>query len=173
MGRRETKLYDVVLPIWLLWLLPRSLAVVIPVIFLLDFLVLFFEMKHLGIGGRREKLRTMLWKTWTLGLLGDLAGAAFLFLATEVPTNLKTGFGRWWYHYLTEPLSVNPFHSVFSIFWAAAAVLLAGMAIYVFNWKVAFAKLKIQEEKKRQLAVSLALFTAPYLFLLPSSLLYR
>ena len=52
-------------------------------------------------------------------------------------------------------------------------LLLAGMAIYVFNWKVAFAKLKIQEEKKRQLAVSLALFTAPYLFLLPSSLLYR
>lgn len=173
MVQGEAKLYGVVLPVWLLWLLPEPLAIVVPVIFLLDFLVLFFEMKHLGVVNRREKLRASLWKTWLLGLLGDLAGAALMFLATAVSTNPKTGFGRWWYHYLTNPISVNPFHSVFSVLWTAAAVLLAGMAIYVFNWKVAFAKLKIQEDQKRKLAISLALFTAPYLFFLPSSLLYR
>lgn len=172
MANKKRRLYGVVLPIWLLWLLPQSLIVVIPVIFLLDFLVLFFEMKHLGIAGRKEKLRTTLWKTWLLGLLGDLAGAALMFLATAVPTG-GTGFGKWWYRYLTNPISVNPFHSVFSILWTAAAVFLAGMAIYVFNWKFAFSKLKVPEEKKKQLAVSLALFTAPYLFFLPSGLLYR
>lgn len=173
MAKQGTKIYSVVLPIWLLWLLPQSLTVVIPVIFLLDFLVLFFEMKHMGITERREKLRITLWKTWLLGLLGDLAGAALMFLATAVPTSGKSGFGKWWYHSLTNPISVNPFHSVFSILWTAAAVLLAGMAIYVFNWKFAFSKLKIQEDQKKKLAISLALFTAPYLFFLPSSLLYR
>lgn len=173
MGKKGTKLYGVVLPVWLLWLLPQSLAVVIPVIFLLDFLVLFFEMKHLGITGRRETLRTTLWKTWLLGVLGDLAGAALMFLATAVPSSGKNGFEGWWYHYLTNPISVNPFHSVFAILWTAAAVFLAGMAIYVFNWKFAFSKLKIQEEQKKKLAISLAVFTAPYLFFLPSSLLYR
>lgn len=172
MAKKGTRLYGVVLPIWLLWLLPRGLIVVIPVIFLLDFLVLFFEMGHMGVKDRKEKLRTTLWKTWLLGLLGDLAGAALMFLATAVPT-AGGGFGKWWYRYLTNPISVNPFHSVFSMIWTAAAVFLAGMAIYAFNWKFAFSKLKIQEEKKKQLALSLALFTAPYLFFLPSSLLYR
>lgn len=173
MAKKGTRLYGVVLPVWLLWLLPQSLLMVIPVIFLLDFLVLFFEMKHLGITGRKEKLRVTLWKTWLLGLLGDLAGAALMFLATAVPTNGKSGFGKWWYQALIKPISVNPFHSAFSVVWTAAAVLLAGAAIYVFNWKCAFSKLNVQEEKKKQLAVSLALFTAPYLFFLPSSLLYR
>lgn len=173
MKKHDIRLYNLIFPVWLIWLIPTVLIIVLPANFLLDFLVVFLTMKHLNILARREKLRSCIWKIWLFGFVSDLIGTAFLLLATEISPGTDTAFGKWWYTHLTEAVSTNPFSNLFSILWVAAGVIIAGCCIYFFNLKVSFRKMDASEIQKKKLAASLAVFTAPYLFFLPTSIFYH
>ncbi len=45
----KKKLYNIFFPIWILWLIPTTWLIVIPLNFILDFLVLFVSMKLIKI----------------------------------------------------------------------------------------------------------------------------
>ena len=54
MKKNQTKLYNVILPIWLLVIFPFTWIIILPLNFLIDTLVLKLTMKCLKIEKRKE-----------------------------------------------------------------------------------------------------------------------
>jgi len=150
--RKETKtvrLHNVLFPVWMLMLFPQMWLIVLPGNFLIDSLVLLLAMAALQLPERKAFYKTHILRIFGFGLLADAIGAVLLLV-------LMMGFelGRMGDElYLTLP-----------------ALLLSAVLIYIFNSKVTFK----DEEKvlRHKLALTFAVATAPYTFLIPSSLLY-
>ncbi len=170
MKKRETKLYNVIFPVWLLYFLyPPAWLISLPANFLIDSLVLVLAMKCLGITEKWGKYKKAILKVWGLGFLADLIGAVWLFLPGFILNSLSpTKAHEWFYHNLYAPVFFHPFSSLAGFLWVALGVALAGLLVYIFNLKISFKKLNLEAKQKKRLALSLAICTAPYLFFLPT-----
>lgn len=167
--KKELKLYNVIFPIWFLWLVPITWIVVLPANFIIDLAVIVLTLKYLKENEIRKKAKFVILKSWIFGFISDFIGTAFMLLATLIDIDTKTPFGEWWYHNIENAVSYYPFRSIYSVLWISGCVLISGICIYFFNYKIAFKRLNIEGAKKKKLALSLAVFTAPYLFYLPTS----
>lgn len=78
--RREVRLYNLILPVWALWLFPQAWLVVLPGNLLVDGLVFFLTLTALRRADRGALLKTCLWKLWLCGFAADLAGVLWLLL---------------------------------------------------------------------------------------------
>ena len=96
-----------------------------------------------------------------------------MFLSVLAGEFLPDPVRSWVYHNITEAVMVNPFSSVGGFLWTAVCVALAGGIIYLLNLKFCLKKTTLDLAQKRKLALAMALVTAPYLFFLPTTLLYR
>ena len=170
--KRETKLYNVMFPLWFLLILPASWIVVIPANFLIDLLVLFLTMKLCKMPDIGKNLKSAVLKTWLLGFAADLIGAAGMFLAGIGGDYLPGAFGEWFMGHIGNAVVMNPFQTIGGFLWTAFFVALAGFFIYLFNLKLCLNKTTLDLSQKKKLAISMAVFTAPYLFFLPTPLLY-
>lgn len=172
--KQDTKLYNVLFPIWLLWLWPSTWLVVLPLNFIIDGLVIWLTMRVLKLTGRKEVLKKALWKTWLFGFLADFIGTALMFSVNWIDFALQDSpVWQWWYEHLTNGVSFNPFDNPFAFLFVLLCVVVSGLFIYLFNQKFALRKAVPDLHTRRKLSLSLAIFTAPYLFFFPSMLLYR
>lgn len=171
--KKEVRLYNMIFPIWLLWLFPMTWIVVLPANFLLDSAVVLITMKCLRLTEIKQKTRSIIFKTWLLGFAADFIGTFFMFSANLIDDRLstETAFGKWWY-YNINAVTYSPFDNIYSISWAAICVVITAIFIYRLNYKLCFKKLEIEDALKKKLALSLAIFTAPYVFFLPTSWFY-
>ena len=87
-----------------------------------------------------------------------------MFLANIIEFNYETQFGKWWYTNISSAVSYNPFESIYAVLWVSVCVIIAAFFIYLFNYKFCLKKSNLDNEQKKKLALSLAIFTAPYLF---------
>ena len=133
--KRETKLYNVMFPVWFLLILPASWIVVIPANFVIDLLVLFLTMKFCKMPDIGKNLKSAVLKTWILGFAADLIGAAGMFLAGIGGDYLPGAFGEWFMEHIGNAVVMNPFETVGGFLWTAFFVALAGFFIYLFNLK--------------------------------------
>ena len=166
---RTTRLYNIILPIWLLVWFPSWLwLVLIPVNYLIDFLVTYLSMKKLGIEDCKQKTLKHSWKICLIGFFSDFVGAAFLLgilyltdiiLPNEIGESISYG------------LSWKP--NLYSLLIILIAIAISGVLIYVLNRWMLKKDPELNKEQIRRIALNLAVFTAPYLFLIPSSLIYR
>lgn len=170
--KRETKLYNVMFPLWFLLILPASWIVVIPANFVIDLLALFLTMKFCKMPDIGKNLKSAVLKTWILGFAADLIGAAGMFLAGIGGDYLPGAFGEWFMGHIGNAVVMNPFQTIGGFLWTAFFVALAGFFIYLFNLKLCLNKTTLDLSQKKKLAISMAVFTAPYLFFLPTTLLY-
>lgn len=170
---KNKRLYNVIFPVWMLWLIPTTWIVVLPANFLIDLAVVLITLQVLHISEKKEIAKRVIWKVWGFGFLADLIGTFFMFLPTLMDFDFQTPLGKWWYENLVHSVSFNPFTSVYAMLWVMLCVLVAGFFIYLFNYKVSFRNVDLAETVKKKLALSLAIFTAPYLFYLPTMLFYR
>ena len=146
---KDMRLYNVLFPIWMLLLFPVMWLIVLPGNFLIDSLVLVILMHRVKMEQKKTFYKRHILQIFGFGLLADVVGAAWLFLCAYV---LEWGiYGD--ELYLTIP---------------AAAI--AGVCIYLLNYFVTFRK----EEKslRVKLALTFAIVTAPYTFLIPSKWIY-
>ncbi|MBR5322828.1 MAG: hypothetical protein IKU48_04725 [Clostridia bacterium] len=164
-NKREVKLYNVMFPIWLLFIFPITWLFVIPANFIIDSLVLLLGMYVLRIKEKVELYKkTILW-IFIFGFVADILGGILLLITQFVELD---GF---FYEYLTAPIAQNPFDNVYSLAYTCFAVVVSAVLIYVFNRFVSFRKV-YSKKIKRILSLLLAIITAPYLFLVPTSSLY-
>ncbi len=70
------------------------------------------------------------------------------------------------------PVSQNPFQSFPAFLLVLLVVALCGVLIYWFNRKLTFRKVDLPARSKHILSLYMAIFTAPYLFFLPTEWLY-
>ncbi len=166
---KTTRLYNIILPIWLLIWFPTWLwLMLVPVNYLIDFLVTYLSMKKLGIEDSKQKTLKHSWKICLIGFFSDFAGAAFLLgilyltdiiLPNEIGESISYG------------LSWKP--NLYSILIILIAIAISGLLIYVLNRWMLKKDPELNKEQIHRIALNLAVFTAPYLFLIPSSLIYR
>ena len=145
---KQTKLYNVFFPIWMLVMIPQTWIAVFPVNFLVDSLVLILLMRYLQVEEKKVFYKKHIVSVFFFGLLADLVGAGLLLLAMVLEVGTMGDE-----LYLTIP-----------------AVAISGLCIYLLHYFVIFRK----EDKalRKKMALTFAIATAPYTFLIPTAWVY-
>lgn len=155
--KKDIRLYNVLFPIWFLFLFPQLWLIMLPINFLVDSLVIL-------ISARCQKLERpgSIWKqgivkVWLIGFLCDLLGAGLTVLLY---------FG--WCALDAMDISLfNPILFPGTTLLAIPGTILAGVLIYRINKRFSFRRLDLDASAIRALCLHLAIFTAPYTMLIP------
>lgn len=166
-------LYNMIFPVWLLWLVPPVLFLILPVNFLWDMLVLALSLRYLGVTGVWKSAWCVILRVWLCGFLADAMGALALVLMSFVQPRRESVWADWWYDKIMGPLVYNPLNNPYVFGYVGFFILLSAVLIYVCNLIFCLNKLTLEIQKKKKLAFFLAVFTAPYLFWLPIEWFYR
>jgi hypothetical protein len=170
-GKKQIKLYNMMLPIWLLWIFPITWLVVIPLTFLTDSVVLLVALKVLKQNEIKGKYKKAILNVWLLGFVADIPGLLLMIAPMFVPYS-ETGILNWWYNNMTTAVPLFPFSNMFSFLYIMIAVGVSFVLIYVLNMRISLKNIEMDENVKKRVALALAVFTAPWLFFLPSGMFY-
>lgn len=151
--KREIRLYNMIFPVWMLWLFPPAWLVILPGNLLLDGLVLLLSLAALGCADKKSRLRSLLLPFWLCGFLADFVGMAWMYLGLFL-----SGLSGGWTPYL-------PFAHPAAFAWTLSAVVLSGVCIYLLDRAV----LKGEpapplQREQRIIALAMAVVTAPWTF---------
>lgn len=163
--KKELKFYNILFPVWLLLVYPVGWIVAIIGNFLIDTIVFQVGGKFLKIKRLDLVYKKAIWKAFLLGFAADLIGSGLLLLSMLGPDG-------WWMDAVAGPVSNNPFESFPAFLLVLLVVALCGYLIYLFNKKLTFRKMNLSDEIKHKLSLYMAVFTAPYLFFLPTAWIY-
>lgn len=169
MKKKEITLYNMIFPIWVLWLFPQTWIFVLPANFLIDLLVVSLTMHCVHVKDIKKNVKCVIWKTWLCGFAADFVGTFVMAGVNFLPVREDTTFGLWWHRRLIGPTSYAPFTTVESFLFVTACVLLTAFIIYLLNVKFCLKKADMTKVQKKKVALSVAVFTAPYLFYIPLS----
>lgn len=163
--KKDIKLYNVLFPIWMLIVFPITWLIVLPANFIIDTLVVIITMKVLKVPNIKKAYKGSIIKVWLFGFASDFICAGLLLITQFIP-------GDWWYHNILSPVAFNPFNNPLSFLVVLIAIFISGLLIFLFNYKVSFKNTELSKEDIKKIAISMAIFTAPYVVLIPSKLLY-
>lgn len=147
--KKECKLYNIIFPVWMLFLFPLAWLIIIPSNFIIDSLVLISSMYVLKINNKKQFYKTHILKIFLFGMLSDIIGAVYMFImmflfeVTDIPD---------------APLLTVP------------GLLISSVMIFVFNYFITFKK--IDKIERLKLSIIYAVITAPYTFLIPINWIY-
>ena len=159
--KKEIRLYNILLPVWMLVWWPSWLwLALIPLNYAIDALVL-----HLSLPAdtdRKAFRRKHAWKICLAGFASDFLGSALLFWIYALDLSQELSYG----------IAFDPFGNAAALAVTVSAVVLAAAAIFLLDRRI-LRRAGLDPDAARLAARNLAVFTAPYLFLFPSGLLYR
>ena len=158
-------------PVWLLLLVPISWLFTIPLTFAADSAALLVALKWLKQNEIKQKYRKTILKVWLLGFAADIPGL-FLMIVSQFFPPSQTGFLYWWYSNITNAVALNPFSNIFSFLYVLIATFITFVLIYFLNLKLSLKEMDMDDKPKKRLALILAIFTTPWLFLFPSIIFY-
>ena len=147
--KKFTKFYNILFPVWLLYLYPLMWLIILPGNFIVDSFIMIISMYILKIVNKKDFYKTHIVKVFIFGMLADIIGSFFIFLMVflfEIGT-IGDEF------YLTFP-----------------GLIISCIMIFIFNYIITFKKI----DKKDRIKFSLifAIVTAPYTFLIPLTWIY-
>ncbi len=162
---KTERLYNILLPIWLIIFLPTYLWIaLIPLNYLIDRVVLRWSLGSMPDKGLFCRKHT--WKICLAGFLSDLIGALIL-----LAVMLLAGDGGK-AQSLIYAVTFDPFSKLAGLLIVAAAIAVSGACIYFIDKRI-LGRTGLDAEQVKRSAIRLAIITAPYLYLLPSRLLYE
>lgn len=151
------KMYSLVLPIWLLLVSgPVLWILILTSNFFVATLVLIiacnvFKLKNVLKIYKRSIIKMVLY-----GFLADAIGASLLLIVSKInPDGLFTNVAN------------HPCGSWITTVYISICILLSAWIAYFFHHRLTFRDLNVSEKKKKQIAIFIAIFTAPYLFFYP------
>ena len=157
MKKNDIRLYNVLFPIWFLFLFPQLWLIMLPVNFLVDSLVVFLSALRQKLEHPFTLWRKSILPVWIIGFVSDLIGAGLTVL-------LSYGFGMLSRLGIETPnLILFPGTTLISI----PGLILAGILIYLLNLKFSFKESGLEPQQILKLCLHLALWTAPYTMLIP------
>ncbi len=170
MSSGKVKLYNLLLPIWLVVFIPSFLwLLLIPANYLLDRIVLKWslgDMQDKGLFCRNHN-----WKICLAGFLSDFIAAVFLFALNQIMCGIDedslTIIGR-----AADGMMFNPLSNILSFIIVCISIALAAVCIFFLD-KGILIRAGIGPEQAKRPAIRLAVITAPYLYLIPSELFHK
>ena len=160
---KTEKMYNMILPIWLLVFVPITWIVVIPINFVVDSAVLIMMMQLLKVKNKVDIYKRVIIKVWIYGFLADLIGGIIIPLGAFVIFADR-------YSSITEALTMNPFDNAVALLWTLLSILIAGVFIYIFNKKNILKRIDMGDKEKKIISIGMAIITAPYIMLIPTKL---
>ena len=169
MQKRSVVMYNMIFPIWfmlspLFW--PPLAFMVGPFVLMIVFVVIF---GNLGVDWLVVRLAIQWQKIENANekAADTIAGLALMFAPRLFSDS------DWFYQNVERPAFYgNLFESVWAVLYVSAGILIAAVAIYCFNRFYCLKRANLTLRQTRLTALALAVLTAPWLFLLPTSLLY-
>jgi len=159
MKTKDIKLYNIIFPVYMLWLIPPVIFIVGILNFIIDSVVVLITEKILKLEDMFSKYKKVIFKVWIFGFLADFIGALFLFITSALFDDLNIP--------IKYNIDYNPFGNIYALIITVIGILIAGILIFIFNKKICFKKIDITEKQRFILSLVMAIVTAPYLFLLP------
>jgi hypothetical protein len=169
--KKGIKLYNVIFPIWFLIFFPPVIFITLIGNFIIDSLVTILCFAVFKLSSFKLDLKTFykrnVLKVWMFGFLSDIIGAALLFTISVCGTGL--GLPN---EYLTG-INYDPFGNPSALLIIVPAMLVSAAFILIFNYRFTFVR-QIEDKKLRfKVALTIALITMPWTFLLPTKWFYR
>ena len=155
-----------IFPLWMSFLSPSLLWLILLVCFVWSSLILFLVLKILRVRGVRKTWKKTVLKLWIAALATEFIAAVILWLS-------RLNLGDWWSEYISGPITRNPYDNWYSLFYVVLALLVAGVFSYLLVRRFVFHRLDLERKKKRVVALILAVCLVPYPFLIPAGLLER
>ena len=170
--KKQTRIYNVIFPIWILILFPQLLVFVIPGNLIVDCAVLWFTLLALKHARKEAVVKQLWWKFWLLGFAADAIGVAWMFLGV-LPMMLGDSRqpGPWdipWLADAINSLMTNTFRHPLAFLWTLAGVALAGVCIYFFDRRAMKSCELLDGRQRHIVALVMAIVTAPWLFFIPT-----
>jgi len=162
--KRPVRLYNVLLPIWLLFLLPTVWLVVLPGNLIIDCAVVFLTLLALKHTQKKAVLRHAWWRVWLLGFAADFVGALLLIPSMIALDFLPEPWNGW-----LEPVMYDPTQSWLAFVVTLIAVAVAGVCIYFFDRRALRSCPALNDRQRHVVALTLAIVTAPWTFFIPMS----
>jgi len=159
MNNKGIKMYNLIFPMYMLWVMPPVIFVSAILNFIIDSVVVLVTEKILKIENIFSKYKKVILKVWGFGFLADFIGALFLFAVSGLCERLDIP--------IKYNIDYNPFGNIYALIITILGILIAGVLIFIFNKKISFKNIDITEKQKFILSLVMAIVTAPYLFLLP------
>lgn len=157
--KRDVKLYNLLFPVWMFYLLPTAVwLLILPGNFLIDSAVLFAAMAFFRLAGKKEVWKRSIVRVWGIGFLSDFLGAALTFGLMLLLDHACP--------------ALNTFLSPGGQLIVLPGIALAGALIYFLNRRFSFRATGLAGADIHRLCLALALFTAPYTMLWPVEWLY-
>lgn len=160
--KRDIKLYNLIFPMWSIYffglLFPPMLLILLPANFAVDSIMLLLLFQWLKLPEKKEWYKKTIIKTWGFGFLADVLASGVFVALSEALSDVF------------QDANVNVYRSVSSFpsfLFTTAAVVWAGILIYIFQRKFVLKKLELEEGQKKKIALGMAILTAPYLMYLP------
>ena len=170
MTKSDNKIYNILLPIWLIIFFPSWLwLLLIPANYLIDRIVLMWS-----LGDMPEKglfCRNHNWKICLAGFASDYAGAILLFALNQLMCGMNDDVNSF-ISKAADGLMLNPFSNVLSLVIVIAAIVLSAVCIYKLD-KSILTKAGLDIDQAKKSAIRLAIITAPYVYLIPSEWFYN
>ncbi len=163
-------LYNVMLPLWLLLVMPQLWGVSLALSLVVDIVVLFVAMKYYALRDIRGNMRRCILKVWISGLVADFAGVLLAVGMTFLPMWLSNEGvnGSWWVNEVAVPMLNRPTETLPGFLGILLCVGVSAALIYLLNYKWALRRLDADDRLRGRVAVAMTLFTTPYLFFLPT-----
>ena len=168
--KRETRLYNVIFPIWILmfWPSPPVFLVTLFGNLAIDCAVVVLALLALRHPAKGAVLRRCWWKVWLYGFLSDVIGAVWLTAGLFGAWALDAdGTAAGWVRDFAMAMTVNPFRYPLALAWTAVGVAIAGVCIYFFDRRVFRRIPELDGRQSHTIALTLAIATAPWLFFIP------
>lgn len=166
--KKTVKLYNVFFPVWFLILWPPMWLIVLLVNFGIDTLVLYIANRVMKLGSFREVFKKAILKIWLFGFLADIIGGVILFSVTTIETErFAPAAGK-----VSHAISWQPFLHPLAVLVVVICLLVSALLIYLLNRHFSFRGLDITKRQRHWLSLVLAIVTAPWVFLIPTSLFY-
>ena len=146
--KKENKLYNVLFPVWMILMFPTAWLIVLPGNFIIDSLVLLVLMLILKVESKKQFYIKHIFKIFAFGLLSDAVGSLYLFAMVIFEISSMGD----------EPYITVP------------ALIISAVMIFVLNYFLTFKK--SDKALRLKMAITFAIVTAPYTFLIPSSWIY-
>ncbi len=167
---KEVKLYNIIFPIWLLIFFPLIIFITLAGNFVIDSLVILACVSIFKLAVNSEERKTFyknsIIKVWLFGFLADIIGAAILFI-----------LGIWGEYFglsyeLVSAIDFDPFSNPLAVMVIVFAMLVSALFIFLYNYKITFRELIKDNSVRFKVALTIAIVTMPWTFLLPTKWFY-
>lgn len=159
---KQTRLYNVIFPIWLLFLVPAFWLITLPANLMIDCAVVLLTLIALKHTQKKAILKQVWWGVWLMGFAADFVGALFLLPSMFLLGYLPEPWDSW-----LEPVMYNPFKSWLAFVVTLIAVALSGVCIYFFDRRGMASCEQLTDRERHIVALTLAIVTAPWTFFIP------